>query len=60
MGSADTDTAVVVGAGLSVLIVMMKAVYRAAGRKVNANQMLPPTTHGDDLHAQICCGLIAR
>jgi hypothetical protein len=59
MGSVEAVSADVVGASFSVLIVMMKAVYRAAGRKVNANQMLPPIAHGDNLQARICCGLIA-
>ena len=35
-GSVETDSVAVVGAGFSVLIVMLKAVYRAARRKVNA------------------------
>ena len=36
MGSVETDSADVAGTGFSVLIVVVKPVYRAAGRKVNA------------------------
>lgn len=59
IGSVETGSADAVGAGSSVLIVLMKPVYRAAGRKVNANQMLPPIAPGGDLQARECCGLIA-